>query len=1043
MLFIFRILCLIVFLTALNFVDGNAESVLMDLNHANDWRSLHHTDSFQDTENGFSFNSLGHDPYILSKPLQFSTTQYTGFEIEMRVTAGSKGQIFWTTDQNPNTSEPQSVRFDLIADGRFHTYRLTCMNHEFWKGEIQHIRLDPTDSEALVEIRGFRIIDRLGPDIRPIRFSPKKPFAQPGEEIPVSIRFANVGDLQAEMELRLVIPFDSIVNDPHSLNKTIFIPPGGEGEAVWVLKSEEEGAYPAVCKWETCNARPHTAKIGSRSTLAQFINSENQENRIVLKIFQGRVTFLQTSMGYGPVRMEARKGEKYHDAAWMARLGTVRIQLNNGEMETWPVFSKSYEKRGDGSVLFDQTWKDRDGRQWTFELTASPGVITDTLGLTYRLTGEGGKLLHFSGPELYVGESSFGRRKDLAVFPGIEYIDREAVSSSDAVAHPPVRDHYMPHPYKVTVPYMALTQDEILVALLWPPLASWARGECALSPKFAVPNRIDGQENHLMGLFVPPVPHYTHENEETAYEPYILQPGETVEIKCAVYLAQSSDPNDALNKWLLLYSRDKVPDPEPSPRSYEESIALSRQAYLSSCWDENVKGWGHCVGWDAHPSGGMLALLSIDEFLCNNEEAKKILQERIHLVKETILKTEGPAGLGNPSGCHVMTFEPAFYWGVSEYKLPHWRRQAQNYVQSQNPDGSWGFHPSREIQKPLGKEGEVVSGTISPYAMFLMRFARITGDPTATEGGLKALEALNARTVPRGAQGWECPLAAADILVSGHGARANLDAYRITGDYQYLEKAVYWARSGIVFHYLWNLEDRPLQKYATIPIFGTTFFSHSWRGVPVQWCGLVYAYALQELAPYDDSQPWETSARAIVRNGRTSENLKRNQKKWETIARGIVNSALWQQLTEGELIGTLPDSYGDYCLTARGAFINPENIMTNLHALEGNSLNIRTAFVESPGIQSLRVSANADIQITGASDPLQFNLTSKKGRLTEALIAPLRKKPGSVSVTDGPGLNEMETLYSQSFGWRYLEEYQTLLIHAVHDKKQIGITIQE
>ncbi len=412
----------------------------------------------------------------------------------------------------------------------------------------------------------------------------------------------------------------------------------------------------------------------------------------------------------------------------------------------------------------------------------------------------------------------------------------------------------------------------------------------------------------------------------------------------------------------------------------------------------------------------MLALLDLDAFLNTGGRDREEVRNRVDRVYNHIVETQGSSGLGSSVGCHVMNFEPAFYWGVTEHTLPGWLQQTVGMKQSQNEDGSWGFHPGNSDQATLGKNGEVVSGTISPNAMFLMRLARISADPVATETGLKALEALNCHTVPRGAQGWECPIAAADILVSGHGTRANLDAFRITGERRYLEKAVYWARSGIIFHYLWNLKDRPLQRYACIPIFGTTFFTHSWLGVPVQWCGLVYAYALQELTDFDTSMPWRS------------------------IARGIVNSALYQQMTEGKYIGTLPDSYGDYFLTARGAWINPENILTNLHALEGNSLNIRTVFPGIVGKEAIRISANADVDRTELSDrSLRFSLVSKKGRKTEILIAPLDKSPKGVGLSQEKPLAMETSLFEKPFGWRYISEQKILIIHVTHGEESIPI----
>jgi len=56
-----------------------------------------------------------------------------------------------------------------------------------------------------------------------------------------------------------------------------------------------------------------------------------------------------------------------------------------------------------------------------------------------------------------------------------------------------------------------------------------------------------------------------------------------------------------------------------------------------------------------------------------------------------------------------------------------------------------------------------------------------------------------------------------------------------TGDRRWLDRAIYWARTGLPFLFAYNRADTPGMRYASIPVFGTTFYTHSWLGVPVQW----------------------------------------------------------------------------------------------------------------------------------------------------------------------------------------------------------------
>ncbi|MDP8246187.1 MAG: hypothetical protein P9L94_19040 [Candidatus Hinthialibacter antarcticus] len=977
----------------------------IDLSSQSQWSALHDVSAFSQSEPGFAFECTGADPYIHTQPFSASSDDYKAMRIRLSASAGSQIQVFWISTDNPGYSEPFSARVELKPDGKPHEYVLSLAANPKWTGTITRLRLDPSDTMSKVTLHSFELIDRIGPRIEPIRFAPAAPFANLGEPLRVRARLRNAGDQDGSVIVKLIAPPEIEVIG--AATRSVSIPPNQETYVEWRTASHQTIAAPLRC--EINSGGP------SMNTVARWFDAK-VPGAFEMNADDWRARFVLADGGAQAIELSAKVGAQWRSAAWSPDLGTVKTQTHRGETHTLTVAGLKPVQSDASSIQFETKWRDKDGVHWRYSLEArrikSP---VDVLQFDVALQGDGGRLLYLSGPEFYPGERSFGRSKDLALLPGVEYLDRYAVSSSDEVARPPVRDHYRPHPYKITIPLMALTQDNLLISLLWPPKYPWSRNEQTLSPTFAVPNCFDEQNNHRFGVFAPSVPNYVLENADAAHEPYIIQPGETVRLQYAMYLTESNDPIDAIDAWTALYQRSELPQPMQPPRSYEDAIRVSREAYMTTCWDETKTGWGHCAGWAASPSGGMLALLDFDRFLTGDNDAA--LSQRIETVRNHILETQGEAGLASPAGCHVMFEEAAFYWGVVEQSLPGWKRAAQRLANAQDLDGSWGFGPNKPEQKDLGEAGEVVSGTIAPNAMRLLRYARISGDVNAAWTGFKALKALNALRVPRGSQGWECPLAAADVMVCGYAARANLDAYRITNQRAYLDEAVYWARAGLAFHYLWELDDRPLQRYATIPIFGTTFFTHSWRGVPVQWCGLVYSYALQELAPFDDRYDWRM------------------------IAEGIINSALWQQLTDGPYAGTLPDSYGDYCLTARGAYINPENIMTNLHALHGNSLDIETAFFEKAAPDAQRVSANAAI-----SDPkrdggkLSFSLSSTPGRTTSILIAPLPQKPESIYL-NGEAL-QMKSDSDQSGWWLYQEDGKHLII-TIKQQMQTDVIVVE
>jgi hypothetical protein len=99
--------------------------------------------------------------------------------------------------------------------------------------------------------------------------------------------------------------------------------------------------------------------------------------------------------------------------------------------------------------------------------------------------------------------------------------------------------------------------------------------------------------------------------------------------------------------------------------------------------------------------------------------------------------------------------------------------------------------------------------------------------------------------------------------------------------------------------------------YATIAVFGATgWHAPNWMGLPVQWCGYDYAYALTLLAPLDHTMDWKQ------------------------IATGILITAEQMQYPSGPLAGCEPDSFNLAAQQRNGPAINPSAIVSLRLALE-------------------------------------------------------------------------------------------------------------
>jgi len=90
---------------------------------------------------------------------------YPVLEITMAATAGKSAHFYWATADRPRMCEALSVRFDIIGDGKMHTYRLELGENADWRGKtITHIRLNPVRRRpARGSLRADWEIDRIGP----------------------------------------------------------------------------------------------------------------------------------------------------------------------------------------------------------------------------------------------------------------------------------------------------------------------------------------------------------------------------------------------------------------------------------------------------------------------------------------------------------------------------------------------------------------------------------------------------------------------------------------------------------------------------------------------------------------------------------------------------------------------------------------------------------------------------------------------------------------------------------------------------------------
>jgi hypothetical protein len=374
-----------------------------------------------------------------------------------------------------------------------------------------------------------------------------------------------------------------------------------------------------------------------------------------------------------------------------------------------------------------------------------------------------------------------------------------------------------------------------------------------LQPLYATPNFFDATNDHRMALR-----------------------GKRI----AATIRVDRAPVDEVILWAT--RKHGLPPLPAAPRSQAEQLKLCLQALEGPLRTE--KGWGHCVEerWGRRPFADIAS---------NYWRLTGTVPEFPQFVR---------------GGSHVRNEAIYFVTGNARQWLDQQHNLIQHYRSQQKEDGSFRY----DGKYRRGHFENTASGVCARPAAELLEIARMTGDTTALETGLRTLEYMKRFRTPRGAQVWEVPLHTPDQLASAYLVWAYVRGYELTGDESYRQEARKWALSGIPFVYLWG--QFPVMVYATPPVLGAThWIAPCWIGRPVQWVGGVYAYALTLLAPHDDTLDWNH------------------------LARGILIAGEQMQYTDGPNAGLLPDAFVLRDQARVPANINPCGLLSLRFVLDG------------------------------------------------------------------------------------------------------------
>ncbi|HSV74421.1 MAG TPA: hypothetical protein VLH79_11750 [Chthonomonadales bacterium] len=807
----------------------------------------------------------------------------------------------------------------------------------------------------------FRLI---GPRLAVTAFGLREPVLVAGQPTTAHLAVRNTGGetirgLRAALAVGSGAPVERELDD---------LAPGAEQAVSWPVPASPPGLAAARVRVWSDNAGDAVAESASP------VLAPDSAPSLRLRSGDVELRFHRKGTGHGPIEIVALAGGRARTLGVVP--AAVWVQPVGGPRAPAPL---RFAHQGAGVAasaggIAVRIWPAGPGR---FRLRCDATLAEPIRGLTF--------------PEVHAGWRGDGEQKQSALFPGLEYLTASEVSSSPDHTGPDLADRTAPLPIKVTVPLMTVVQSGWALGIAWDPLRKWDGVRDQPQPVFSSPNRAEGRNGHLMALMVPASPEHLDENTRAAARPYEPSGPITLEVELFA-MPVRRDPSEVVEDWYRRSPLPALPEIAPDLRTHWAYCAERRAA----AWDEQRKQWPaeahRAPAW--HPDIA-LALWNwgIRNAGVRAAEARRQATEAL----ADAVRAHGPGAAGFPLSLHL---------GDPIANLPH-PSDVAAILRAQRPDGTWPFVPTEQTRS-LGQEGDTALGICADPTLRLLRYAAVTGDRTALDAALRGIAAMRRLfRRPAGGEVWEVPLHAPNLRAAAIAVECGVAAYELTGRIEFLEFARAWARTGLPFIYTWRAADREAMRYATVSVFGTTFYTVPWFGRPVQWVGLVYAQAITALARHDPSFPWRH------------------------IATGIVLSCVQQQRLGDQpeagnpMPGFFPDVYDLPQGKVLPAWIGPQGMMTAMEALLGQQA-VSSASAGPAGRRILITSAAAVRDTVLVSSGLRLTLAYPAGRTCATVMFCVRR-PLAV-LADGRALPEVSDMSGSREGWWWSAERRALVV---------------
>ena len=645
------------------------------------------------------------------------------------------------------------------------------------------------------------------------------------------------------------------------------------------------------------------------------------------------------------------------------------------------LFSRA-RKMGD-AIFSDLKLGEPDGTIWELTQRYAPSKTAGAIDVEIQWTvSKDREVLFLPTLVLFPGVGSFGATKDHAIFAGLEYLDRNEPSSSEADIRGPGSHRQVPDNLRVTFPLMGIQAEERYLGISW-------KQNPSIAPLFDSPDRHFHSGGSVMGLIFPGSDGGNREEGSLLpYEPVRLKAGIPVTLNATIYGGMGKGVVPIVQQFV---SQNGLPNLPKTGFDLEKYYSLASAGWLDSGLGSRGK-YRHALPGNFGLGSATDAAIYLDWL--SQKTKRPGLAQKLSDASKLALEQSAPDDLAFGGVSHIRYPVGTLLYGHLEENLARAEREGRGALKRFESDGTILYRRDAKGED-LGKTHfeRHADGLTAPIVSTLLERASLCGSNELISEGLRLLDTLDRyeNSAPRGAQTWEVPLHTPDILASAYLVKAYLLGYQLTNKPHYLAMAKHWAWTGVPFVYIAspNLEKSPPEfsgiganvketkkdpvgVYSTIAVFGATqWVAPNWMGLPVQWCGLVYAESLTQLFKYDPNPIWKQ------------------------LADGITLSGIQQTFPIGDdplRQGLLPDSFNLRQQTQNDPAINPGTVQAPaVQLLTGIPLYEMRVFHAKERIILHAPGAISISQITG--DGVTFDIKTWTKKPYDLLLLGFKKAP--------------------------------------------------